>query len=216
MSLTELHASIEVTVQPRPKQLLSLSEAWQVAEFSHKGSSAELSVRTIPAKRIWVRPPNLLDDERLWPRRRLALIETANHHELPPHCSRGSPGAPRWPARPPPAQRLCRGRVGQGTCVPLALLSPGEQLSNAVNRSSSACRCPTRYAAPRAFHHTDDSSPLAIGPDTEAAREAKTVVADADCLFPHLVHHQVSRCRPGQHPRRVGRDGCSRQPRPVD
>ena len=174
--------------------------------FSHKGSSAQLSVgRSRLSEFGSARQICSDDDERLWPRRRLALIETANHHELPPHCSRGSPGASRRPARPPPAQRLCRGRVGQGACVPLALLSPrSEQLSNAVNRSSSACRCPTRYAAPRVCHHTNDSSPSAIVLETKAAREAKTVVADADCLFPHLVHLQVPRCRPGQHPRRVG------------
>jgi len=45
----------------------------------------------------------------------LHSIETAYHHELPPHRSCGPPGAPYSYPRPCAAQRIRRRRLGQGT-----------------------------------------------------------------------------------------------------
>ena len=74
-----------------------------------------------------------------------------------------------------------------------------------VNRSSSACRCPTRYAfAPRASPGCRRRSGFDMAPGHESSAWETPLVGGADCLFPHLVHLQVARCRPGQHPRRVG------------
>lgn len=138
-------------------------------------------------------------------------IDISAHHELLPYRSRSSASTPCSSQGSSSTQRICRGCIGQGR-------QPGTDFTVIANflqiKLSLALPHQVRlkfggYGVLMEFCKKEGH----IG--RRARRGEDTGIVDILTNKPSTVSVQVRRCRPGQHSRRIRRDGYSCTPRSI-